>query len=110
MYRDREPHLKRSKQCYEAFCLSHIPQINVNIDITATTERLSVFMPSDVVEKLPGLAKFTRYSRDGWSYRASAVRAALRLPLPGRAWSLLAVLKLLLETTVDTDSLMLCSG
>lgn len=125
MYHDQEASPKRSQQCYDAFSLGHIPFVSVSINVTSTTEKLSVFIPKRVISELPTLKDFTSSSAKATKTTAStrssksssaapsaeapaSGRVAVQPPqLPGSVWGLLAVLKLLLQKKVDMDALML---
>lgn len=120
LYMDLEPHPKRSRECYDAFSLSHIPLVKVKMDISSKTEQLSVFIPNSVVGKLPTLERYREStakmsnkagerskSRKTSADHVSAASDAQAPRLPGSVWGLLAVLKLLLQKKVDLSVLML---
>ena len=99
---------------YFAHSLSESPH-----GCSSTTERILVFIPNGVVEKLPTLERYractAKTSRNVGKRRTSSncadvgrsVSAVQALRLPGSVWGLLAVLKLLLHKKVDLSSLML---
>lgn len=109
-FSDAQPQRKRSRECYERVAPIHTPHVEVEIWANATSEKLSVVIPTDIANKLPFLrecaaSRSTQDSTEDSGPDDNDNGATLNLP--AGPWALLIVLNILLDRDYDVEQALL---